>query len=67
MSPGALVRFAFQKWSPRKELHPDDGVRSAACCLLHHAERVKWSTAPDFHRVRTGLRPVASCLWHAMR
>ena len=28
------------KWSPRKELHPDDGVRSAACCLLHHAERV---------------------------
>ncbi len=24
--------------SPRKDLHPDDEVRSLACCLLHHAE-----------------------------
>lgn len=49
MSPGSLVRFTFQNWSPRKELHPDDEVRSLACCLLHHAER---NGAPP--RTRTG-------------
>ena len=37
------------RWSPRKELHPDDEVRSLACCLLHHAER---NGAPP--RTRTG-------------
>ena len=49
MSPGSLVRFTFQNWSPRKELHPDDEVRSLECCLLHHAER---NGAPP--RTRTG-------------
>ena len=49
MSPGSLVRFTFQSWSPRKDLHPDDEVRSLACCLLHHAER---NGAPP--RTRTG-------------
>lgn len=27
-----------ERGSPRKDLHPDDKVRSLACYLLHHAE-----------------------------
>ena len=46
MSPGSLVRFTFPNWSPRKELHPDDEVRSLACCLLHHAEKYKVERRP---------------------
>ena len=50
-----------EKWSPRKELHPDDDVRSVACYLLHHAE-INWSSAPDSHRVRAVLQTAASSL-----
>jgi hypothetical protein len=46
-------------WSPRKELHPDDEVRSLACSSVT-SRGEKWSAAPDSHRVRTGLQAVAS-------